>query len=300
MNSRITLALTGLVVGSLSLSACGTTVKQTLHGAMHSVGAQPYVQMHLTASLSGTGANAASAARDEAVLAKLSYDVKEASANGGAIADASGKVNSDITINVSGTPLLHLIEIDKTIYVNIDFNVLSAFPQLGSSFTHELPVAQLTYGNRWFEVPSSLLTSYLPSSTKAAAESTSQIEAETKIIDAITAVIEKGTYTSTGNGYQETGTLDALARGLAPAVAALEHKASVPVGHTPGTYHVSLGLDGTTATSVSVGITAPNKSGKMTVALQASISHHTDAITAPTAPTVITRQLLQGLGLGGH
>jgi len=298
MNVRFSLALAGLLTGSLALSACGNSVKQTLQGAMHSVGAQPYVQMHLTASLSGTGANAASAARDEAILAKLSYDVKEASTTGGAIADSSGHVNSDITVNVSGTPLVHLIEIDQTLYVNIDFTVLSGFPQLGHTLVRELPVLQLTYGNRWFEVPSALLTSYLPASSKAAAASTSQMAAETKILDAITSVIEKGNYTTTSNGYQETGRLDTLARALAPVVASLEHQNSTPVGHTPGTYQVSLGLDGSTATAASVGVTAPNGAGSMSVELKASISHNHDAVTAPHAPTVITRQLLQGLGLG--
>ena len=299
MNVRFSLALAGLLSGSLALSACGNSVKQTIQGALHSVGAQPYVQMHLTASLSGTGANAASAARYEAILAKLSYDVKEASTTGGAIADSKGHVNSDITINVSGAPLVHLIEIDKTLYVNIDFKVLSGFPELGSAVASELPVLQLTYGNRWFEVPSSLLTSYLPANSKAAAETTSQMAAETKLLDAITSVIEKGKYTTTGNGYQETGSLDTLARALAPIVASLQHQAATPVGHNAGTYNVSLGLDGSTATSASVGITAPNGAGAMSVELKASISHHNDAVTAPHAPTVITPQLLQGLGLGG-
>jgi len=299
MKARITSAVSLLVVASLALSACGASVKQTLRSALDSVGAQSTVQMHLTASVSATGAGASSVATYQSILAKLSYDVHEQSANGDAIADAAGKVNSDITVNVSGTPLVHLIEINNTIYVKIDFTALSAFPQIGSSLSSQLPAAQLTFGNRWFEVPSSLVLSYLSASQKSTADSAGQSATETKLLDAVVKVIESNPYTATSNGFEQTGTLDSLAAGLAPAIAALEHQKATTVGHTPGTYHVALGLDGSVATSGTIGITAPNGGSDMSVSLTATISHNDIAVTAPANATVITPALLKSLGAGG-
>jgi hypothetical protein len=290
MTTRRITIIGAFVMAGLTLSACGASVKQTITSALHSIGSQQYVQMHLTASVSGTGA----ASTYESVLSKLSYDVSEQSTTGGPIDQSNGHVNSDIVVNVSGTPLLHLVQINDTLYVKIDFSTLTAFSQLSSTLSAEIPTAQLTFGDRWFEIPRSLLTSYLPT-TQSDAQTPAETAAESKIIDAITAVIEKNPYSATSNGFEQTGTLDTLTAGVAPTIAALEHQTPSTVGHTPGTYHVALGLNGATATSASLGITAQG----MTVALNATVSHDAIPISAPTGATIITPALIQSLGGSG-
>ncbi len=299
MFTRVTKIVAGITVASLTLAACGAGVKQTITSALKSVGSQPYVQMHLTANVSGDGANAAQAASIENVLAKLSYDVAEQSTTGGAISSADGQVNSSITVNVDNTPVITVIEISNTIYFKFDLTPLTTFPQLSATLAHELPVVQLTFGNRWFELPSSVVSAYLPSKQQYAAQQSKQAAIEAKLIDAITAVIEKNPYTTTDNGFAQTGTLDSLAAGLEPTIATLNHQAATAVGHTAGTYHVTLGLNGATATDASIGITAPNNGANMSVTLAATIAHDATAVTAPSNPTVITQQLLSSLGASG-
>ena len=70
----------------------------------------------------------------------------------------------------------------------------------------------------------------------------------------------------------------------------------IPVGSVPGTYTITLTTSGTTATGGSIAITAPNATkGNASVELDATMTHDSDAIAAPTGSTVITPSLLKGL-----
>ena len=294
-------------VASLGLSACGASVQSTLKGAMASVGAQQYLQVHLTASATATGASSAQATKVEKVLSLLSYDITEQSTSGTALSKSAGKINEEITISVGSQKLVDVIEIGTDIYAKVDFTSLAQIPSVGVSSAQTAGL-QLLLGARWFELPSSLLNNYLPSKAQVKSQTARQHAVEQKVVDALTALIDKTKYTTlSGGGYQEKGTLQSVADALAPVMAGIT---STPVhnGKVPGTYQVGISLSGSTATGADIAITAPNgTSGDMTVQVAATIAHQSDSINAPSGATVITPQLIaslsgrasgSGLGLG--
>ena len=284
-----------MVVASLGLAACGTSVQKTLKGALASVGAQQYLQVHLSASVSGTGANAAQAAEIQKVLGLLSLTMIEQSTTGATIASSAGKVNEELTVDLGSKPVVDLLEVGKNLYVKVDFSAASALPNLGSTAS-ELSGLQLLLGARWFEVPATLLGSYLPTKEKAASQTASQHALEARVVDALTALVEKTKYSRVAGGFSQTGTLQAVADVLAPLMAQATSSAAKTPTKVAGTYHVALSLSGSTATGAQVGITAPNGTkGDMTLSVSAVVGHHATSVTAPSLVTVITPQLLKSL-----
>ncbi len=284
-----------LVVASLGLAACGTSVQKTLKGALASVGAQQYLQVHLSASVAGTGASAAQAAQVQKVLSLVSMTMTEQNTTGSAISASAGKVNEEVTLDVGSSPLLDLVQVGQNLYVKVDFSAASSIPDLGSTAS-ELTGLQLLLGGRWFEVPSTLLSSYLPAKDKSASQTARQHAIEERVVDALTALVEKTKYTTVSGGFSQTGTLQAVADALAPVMAQASSTAVSSPGKVAGTYHIALSLSGSTATGAQIGITAPNANkGDMSVSVSATIAHQSTAVVAPSPVTVITPQLIKSL-----
>jgi len=276
----------GIVVASLGLASCG--VKASLDQAVASLGAQPTAQVHLSASASGTGS-----AQVEKVLSVVSLDMSYSSTTGAALSDSAGKINSEISVNVGSQSLATIRQVDSNLYVMLDASALSAVPGVTISQS-EIASIQLIAGGRWFELPTSLIDSYIPSSAKA--QSANEAAIARQILDDITSVISATPYTTLpGGGYSQTGTLKSVVTALLPTISSLSTQ-PVNLNSIKGTYEIAVTMSGSTATGGSIKITAPSGTGgDASIALTTTVAHAADTITAPTGATVITKSLLQGL-----
>jgi hypothetical protein len=283
----------GVLAASLGLASCGVTA--SLDQAVSSLGASPNVQIHLTASASGSQSTSA-----EGILRLLSFDMNYSNPTGAPLSQVTNKVNADLIVNVGSQQLLDVRAVGENAYILVNASAISQIPGVHVSST-ELAEAQLLLGGRWFELPESLVKKYATAEKASplapTAATTKKDQAiEKKIIDALTGVIESTPYkTLGGGGYSQTGTLESIAKAELPIIRTLSAAISLPTT-VKGTYAIAFTMSGSTATGGSIGITAPNGSkGNSTVTLKATIAHANDAIVAPTNVTVITPALVKGL-----
>jgi hypothetical protein len=286
----------GVVVASLGLSACGSGTKATIDSSVASLGAQPDLQIHFTASVSGSGT-----AEAQNVLGVISMDTRYATPSGGPLSQANGSANSEVIVNVGATPLLDLRAIGTNFYVQVDLSAVNEIPglPLTSQDQSELGALQLFLGGKWFEIPSKLLGSELPSSAAAKAKTAQDQAIARKIFDALSKLIDNGHATAlSSGGYSETGTLQSVLKALLPTIQGLDPSAAASAGPVQGTYTLTLTNSGSVATGGSISITAPEGSGSpgdATVTVQAAVTHNSDPVDVPTDVTVITPALIQQL-----
>ena len=280
----------GIVAASFGLASCGA--KASLDQAVASLGAQSSVQIHLSASASGAGS-----AQVEKVMSILSLDMSYSSPNGAALSDSAGNINSDIEVNVGNKTLAEIRQVDSNLYVTFDASTISDIPGVNLSPT-EIASIQLIAGGRWFELPKSLLNSYIPSSAsaKAKAQAAKEVAISRQIIDDITSVIAATPYkTLAGGGYSQTGTLESIVKAMLPTIKSITSR-PIDLNSVKGTYEISVTMSGSTATGGSIKITAPSGSGgNASIALETTVTHASNNITAPSGATVITPALLKGL-----
>jgi hypothetical protein len=285
----------GAVVASLGLSACSSGAKATINQSVASLGAQSDLQLHFTASVSGSGV-----AEAQQVLNVVSMDTNYVNPSGGPLSQANGKDDAEITLNVGTKPLLDIREISGNAYLNVDLTTINSIPgiPLTAQDQAQLAAAQLFLGGKWFEVPSTLVNSVLPKSAAEKAQVAKDQAIERKILDAVSNLIDQGHATSLANGgYSETGTLESVLKAIEPTIASLDPSAST-LGPVPGTYTLTLTNSGSAATGGSISVTAPQgngTSGNATVSLKATVTHDNDPIVMPTGVTVITPALIQQL-----
>jgi hypothetical protein len=285
------------VVASLALSACGTTAaakKVALDQFVASMGTSPNVQVHLTASVAGAGTSK----QVRSILHAFSLDVNVSSPTGAALAQVGDAASTELLVNVSGAPLLDVREVADNVYLKVDVSALSSIP--GSHIpTVEAALAELLVGGRWFEVPESVLQSMDRHEHVPTARLAGDRRLEARLIDALTTLIDTSPYSTSTNGFAETGTLQAVVDAVAPALQQFAHsttKLSVLQGH----YTVSLTTSGTSLTGASVAVTVPSgPSGTVTSSVTATVAHDDVAVVAPSGATPITPALLASLGLSG-
>ena len=280
--------IVGVVVSSLALAACGATA--SINQAISSVGGSPDLQVRLTASASDTGS-----AQAQLVLRALSVDMRYSSPSGGALSQSVGHVNSEFTLNHGAQTLVDLRQVDTNLYVRIDVTAFADIPGIPVT-AQQLAGAQLLIGGRWFEVSEGLLTSYLPTTTISAAQTSKERAAARAVLDALSALIESTPYTTLANGgYSQTGTLNSVVKAVLPALASYTGQTIKP-SSVKGTYTIGFTMSGATATGGSLAITAPNgTNGNATVALHATLTHDAQPVVAPSGATVITRAILAQL-----
>jgi hypothetical protein len=273
---------------ALGLSACGASA--TFNGAVASLGSSPDLQVHLTASASGAGT-----AQVEPVLGAISLDVDYSNPTGANLSESNGKANAELIVNAGATPLVDIREVNGTLYLEVNVTALSNIPSVNLS-SSDLAAAQLLFGGRWFEIPTSLLTSSFPATSKMKAQAAQDQAAAKKIADALDKLIDTTPYTTPSAGsYSETGSLRSVVKAVLPTFESLGGS-SASISSIKGTYTLGLTTSGTTATGASIKITAPNGTqGDATVELTATIAHADDAVAAPTNPTILTKSMLEGL-----
>ena len=282
------LVIVGVVAASLGLSACAA--KATIGDAVSSLGSSPDLQIHLTASVAGTGTTQA-----QQVLSKLSIDLNYSNPTGAALSQSNGKADGEVIVNAGGDQLGDVRVVGGNAYAEVNLNALTNIPSVNVS-PSQIAAAQLLFGGRWFEAPSSLLNAYAAKSAQVQASATKDRAVEKKILDDLAGVIDNGPYTTlSGGGYSQTGTLESIVKAVLPTIQSLTGSTTSP-GAVKGTYTIEVTTSGSTATGASVSITAPNGSlGDVTVQVTATIAHNSDAVVAPTGATIITPALLKGL-----
>jgi hypothetical protein len=282
-------------VASLGLSACGSGVKATINTSIASLGAQADLQIHFTAGVSGPGTTEA-----QRILSVVSMDVRYVNPSGGPISQMNTKDQGEITINVGAKSLLDVRVIEGNAYLSADLTAVSSIPgiPLTAQDQSELAAAQLFLGGKWFEVPSQLVKSELPTTSAEKLQATKVRGIEVKIFSALSTLIDKGHAKSlAGGGYSETGTLESVVQAVLPTILSLDPTVTQP-GHVPGTYTLTLTNSGSVATGGSISITAPAGSGSpgnATVSLKATVTHDNDPIVVPANVTVITPALIKQL-----
>lgn len=284
----------GAVAASLALASCGVTA--SLDQAVSSLGSSPNLQIHLTASASGTGA-----VKAEKILNTLSFDASYSSPSGTALSASQGNVNADFVVNVGSQQLLDLRSIDNNAYLFINATTLSRLPGAHVSSTQSMAL-QLLVGDRWFEFPKSLLEQYAAQNSAASPSAATKQKDQAAVRDAVNVligVIEAAPYTTVpGGGYAQTGSLESIVRAELPILNGLTGQTS-QISNVKGTYAVTLMMSGSSATGGSIAITAPNDtSGNQTITLNATVAHANDVITPPANVTIMTSTLLTSIMAG--
>jgi hypothetical protein len=289
------LAATALVA-ALALAACGASqIAATFKSYVASIGAQQYVQLHLTFGAKGPGT-----AKAQPTLNKLSFDVLAENPGGGSISSGKGTNNAEFIVNYGSVVVLDVRQVDANVYVKIDATGLSSI-QAFHITPSEAAAAQLVFGGKWFELTGAFLDSLLQkvhATTPSAQQQTNARAIEDKLINALASFVANTPHTKTASGFEEQGSLLSLERALAPALSGVANKALSPVASQVkgGTFKVALSTSGSTLTGVAISITGPNDTGStVTGSVTTTITHDQTAVSAPSNPTVVTKQLLEEL-----
>lgn len=286
--------LVGGVAAALVLSACGATPaarKASLDAYVASLGASPDLQVTVTGSVSGPHTTSA-----EKVLKLLSVQMRLSSASGQALSQSAGAESSDVTVQIADTTLFDARETDSNLYLYVEPTALGKIPGFKVPGS-ELSLVQFAVGGRWFELPKSTLERYLPKRDAASAQLAEERSTETRLVDALTNVIDAAPYTVGVNGsYSETGTILSIERVLVRAMTG--HAFAVPASGLGrgATYTLSISTSGAAATGASVSISAPVGAGKVkSASLDVAFAHADDAVTTPSGATDLTPGLIESL-----
>ncbi len=284
-----------MVAASLGLAACGTS-PATLNSAVSSLSSSPDAEIHVTATASGPGTTQA-----QTYLNAISVDATFVNPTGSNLSGATS-LNAEVTVNIASTALLDLRTVGGNLYVLLNPSALQGLPSLPIPAT-DLSAVNALFGGRWFELPKSLLHSYLNSErAKLKAEGAAppatakDVQEEQAIIAALTKFIENTPSTPlSGGGFSETASLQALVNALWPTVEGLDPSTATQPTDVKGSYTLTLSTAGSAVTGGSISITAPSNGSSDTVGLQATITHNGATVVAPANATVLSKSVLKGL-----
>jgi hypothetical protein len=220
----------------------------------------------------------------------------------GAALSQATSLNSEVTVNIDNTALLDLRTVGGNLYVLINASALQGIPSLPIS-ANDLSAADSLLGGRWFELPKSLLNSYLRSErAKLKAEGATppatakEVQEEQTIVAALTKFIENTPSTTLASGgFSETASLQAFVNALWPTFTTLDPSSAAEPTDVKGSYTLTLSTSGSTVTGGSISITAPGSGGDDTVGLRATVAHNGATIVAPSNATVLSESVLKGL-----
>lgn len=287
---RKTLVGVSALVAAIALAACtSATTATTIKQFVGSIGSQQYVQVHLTARV--TGQVPADRAR---VLDELSIDVHAANPTGGSVTAADQNASVEILVNLGSATLADVRIVDSTLYAKVDLAALGSVPGVGIP-PLELAAAQLFLGGRWFELPRSVVQHLAPPPTRQEIATSSQIEA--RVIDALARYIDSSRHAKTAGEFTESGSIRQLESALLPVVSGVEHRQIAPVA-VPGSYVLRLSTSGTTVKGVTLSVTAPTATGGVaTATFTMTVTHDPVSVVAPAGATAITPQLFRDLSI---
>lgn len=274
-------------VASLGLSACSIPV--ALSDTSATLGATPYLQVHVTSHLSAGGPSMLKAAT---AVNSLNFDIWYQSATATPLARSLSTAKSEIIVNHGTQPVLTIVDIHSNEYLNVNIAALAKVPGIGLSRA-QLASVNLIFGGRWFEFPYSLVARFETSTLHLKPTRTTTLKNEVLVINSLVSFFAKAPTTATPGGYTQTGTLASLAK-LFNGLAATP----VATTTTAGTYTLAVTMNGNAASAVTMTVVAPNgKYGNGTLTLNGTFAHHNVSITTPTNVLVITNAFLRQLGV---
>jgi hypothetical protein len=285
----------GVVAASLGLAACGTS-PASLNSAVSSLSSSPDAEIHLTATASGPGT-----AQAQTYLSAISLDATYVNPTGASLSQATS-LNAEVTVNVANSALLDLRTVGGNLYLLLNASALKSIPSLPISAS-DLSAVDALFGGRWFELPKSLLNSYLNTErAKLKADGATppatakDVQEEQSIVAALANFIENTPSTTLpGGGFSETASLQAFVNALWPTIKGLDPSTVAKPTSVKGSYTLTLSTSGSTVTGGTISITAPSTGANDTVGLQATVTHSGATIVAPTNPTVLSASVIKGL-----
>jgi hypothetical protein len=279
------------IVASVMLSACGSSTSSSLNTLVGSLGASANLQVTLTAQASG-----GSSAKVQSILKDITIGMNFSNPSGGALSDSSGKANTEITASYKGNIILDLRGVGTNAYLKVDVSSLTSVPGFKIP-TSELTAFQLLFGGRWFEIPSTLVSSLAPATRATTASAAKERATITRVIDAITKVIDSGKVNDLGHGkFSETGTLLSIAKAVSSSVKGLGSTGTRKAATVQGTYKLTISTSGSTATGASINVTGPKDAGgKHSATVTALFAHDNVVVSAPSGATVLTPGMIASL-----
>ncbi len=282
------------VAASMSLATVG--LAGPVKSAIASLNDKQYLQINVGTDATGSGPGVATFTR---LLNALSFDVAEQSASGVALSQAAGHVNERVTIKVGETPLFTSISVGKSLYVDIDFSTLSKIPGVTLSAA-QLASAQLLLGNRWFEIPQSLLSQGLRSvpgtGTTIKVNKNAEKVLERQVIAELTKLISQTQIGVPTNGvYSVSGSVSSLWKAFSP-ILRRAGGSTLPTTTPTGTFTATLATSGTEATGASLALSLPDgTTGHVAIKVHATFEHAAFSVSAPAQATVLTPAMISAL-----
>ncbi len=290
MKRRSWKMVTLAAVASVGLSAC--TIPSALSAAQNTYGASPYLQVHFTATLTSTDPALASYST---ALQHLTFELNEQSLAGLPIKSSLNQVNQDIVVLHGITRVATILENKSNLYLNLNFSALTQVPGMGSSAA-TLSTLNLLLGQRWIELPFSVVAQYAHSLAGLTLSRSTIANGENQLLNAVATIMAKGSAKPVTGGFVESGSTAKLVSSLATVLKALGLQ-SLSAAKTTGTYSVSVAMSGSTATGATVNLVVPTaKYGNETFRLSATFAHQTLAVTTPSSPLVVTTALIKQFG----
>jgi hypothetical protein len=298
--------LLGVIVAGCSSANTATAPEKAAATAIMSLDASPYVQLTESVSTDAVTGSGTSVAETKAILKNVKLVISASSDDTSKNLSAAGQQESvDLSVDYGSTTLGQFRTIDgKQLYFRLDISSWSVLPiTLSPSTKSTISELQTLVGDRWFSLPSSLLTNKSVKKDMSKAQAT---QIDTALLQALT----KNTTFSTGLGksgeseIDVSGSLKNLVKSLEPVVGQLQQLgAAVPaagvagssLSSVSGNYLVKLFTDSSGNLKE---LTASVTSNGKHVALDMLVGHAAAPITAPTGATPFSMSLIQRIALG--
>ncbi len=280
-------------VASVGLSAC--SIPAALSVARNTYGSSPYLQVHFNATL--TSADPA-LAHFSTALHHLTFQFNEQSLTGLPIKSSMSQVNQDLLV-LDGTTRVATILVNKSnVYFNFDFGALGHVPGMTSS-AGTLSTLNLLLGQRWIELPFSLVAQYAHSSAGLSLSRSTLASGENSLVSAVVSILARSASPSVTGGFTASGATATLVSSLTTVLKSLGIH-SLVTAKVAGTYNVTVAMSGSSATGATVKLVVPMaKYGNATVTLTSTFAHQTLAVNTPGSSLVITPALIKQLSGSG-
>ena len=274
---------------SLGLSACSIPV--ALSQTQKTVGGSAYLQVHFHATL---------VSQDQAVqrwagaLDHLTFDFNEQSVTGTPLASSLSSVNQSLVVSHGAAHVATILEHKSDFYVDVNFAALSEIPGAGNN-ARTLASLNFLLGNRWIELPFSLVAQYVHSTSHLTLTRSSLLIDENLLLNGFVGFLARIPATTNSRGFSESGSLSTLIHALTSRLPSFAKPLAAPSSLT-GSYDLSVAMSGSQASSATLQISVPSVThGVSAVRVFASFAHQDVAIVTPNSPLVITPALVQQL-----
>ena len=275
---------------SLGLSAC--SIPAALSQTQKTVGDSAYLQVHFHATLVSEGQ---AVQRWAGALDHLTFDFNEQSVTGKPIASSLSQVNQSLVVSHGAAHVATILEHKSDFYVNVNFAALSEVPGAGNN-VGTLTSLNFLLGNRWIELPFSLVAHYVRSTSHFTMTRSSLPVDENLLLNEFVGFLAQVPPTANSRGFSESGSLSTLIHALTSRLPIFATYLPVPSTLT-GSYDLSVAMSGSRASSATLQISVPSVThGDSVLRVFATFAHQDIAVATPNNPLVITPALVQQLG----